>query len=215
MYAVIVPSLSRPEFELQLSPELIGPVGPGQRRALQYRPLDRVIIELVPARLSELRGKHFARRQLYDVEDRFRVSLEVGRRNDSGPDSRNNFFYVPGVAHGSGRRRKLLQHLLALAAPVERLLFLRELLPDALGGIELERRLLLLWFLFFTLDGDVGLRLLLLDLGLRLRLRLDLGLGLRWLDRRQLAPEFGHDGVRVPRLPAQAENQHREEHHVH
>src|SRR5712692_7110127 len=33
-YTVIVPSLSRPEFELQLSPELIGPVGPGQRRAL-------------------------------------------------------------------------------------------------------------------------------------------------------------------------------------
>src|SRR6266851_2372938 len=174
MVTVIVPSLFRPEFELQLALELIGPVGPGQRRALQYRPLDRFIIELVPARLPELRGKHFAGGQLHDVEDRFRVSLELGSRNDMGPDSRNDFFYIPGVAHGSGRRRKLLSHLLALAAPLERLLLLRELLPHALGHIELERRLVLLWFLLFTLDGDVGLRRFLLDLGLGLRLRLDL-----------------------------------------
>src|SRR5882762_9716329 len=179
------------EFERQLPHELIEPVGLGQRRAIQYRPLDRVVVVFVAARFSEPRGKHLARGELYDIEDRFRVPLELGRRNDMGPDPRANFFYVAGVAHGSGRRRELLYRLLLLAAAAERLLLLRELLADALCRIELERRLLLL-LLLFPLERDVGLRRLLFDLGLGFGLRLDFGLGLRLgrgrLERRQLGP---------------------------
>src|SRR5258706_4542162 len=182
-------SLLRPELERQFPLELIGPVGPGQRRALQYRPLDRVVVILVAARFSEPRGKPLARGELYDIEDRFRVPLEVGRRNDIGPDPRANFFDVPRVAHGSGgRRRELLHRLLLLAAAAERLRLLRELLAHTLRHIELERRLLLL--LLFPLERDVGLRRLLFDLGLGLRL--DFGLGLHLgrgrLERRQLGP---------------------------
>src|SRR5258706_14649741 len=143
------PLFLRPELERQIPLELIGPVGLGQRRALPYRPLDRLVVVFVAARFSELRGKHLARGELYDIEDRFRVPLELGRRNDLGPDSRANFFDVPRVAHGSGgRRRELLQRVLFLAAAAERLLLLRELLADALRRIELERRLLLLLLLF-------------------------------------------------------------------
>jgi len=40
-----------------------------------YRPLDRVVVVFVAARFSELRGKHLARGELYDIEDRFRVPL--------------------------------------------------------------------------------------------------------------------------------------------
>src|SRR5882762_9941446 len=142
-------SLLRPELERQFPLKLIGPVGPGQRRALQYRPLDRIVVVFAAARFSEPRGKHLARGELYDIEDRFRVPLELGWRNDIGPDPRANFFDVPGVAHGSGgRRRELLQRVLLLAAAAERLLLLRELLADALGRIELERLFLLLLFLF-------------------------------------------------------------------
>src|SRR5882762_10026061 len=184
------PLFLRPELERQFPLELIGPVGLGQRRALQYRPLDRVVVVFVAARFSEPRGKHFAGGELYDIEDRFRVPLEVGRRNDMGPDPRANFFDVSGVAHGSGgRRRELLQRVLLLAAAAERLLLLGELLADALRRIELERRLLLL-LLLFPLERDVGLRHLLFDLGLGLRL--DFGLGLHLgrgrLERRQLGP---------------------------
>src|SRR5882762_2221159 len=184
------PLFPRPELERQFPLELIGPVGLGQRRALPYRPLDRVVVVFVAARFSEPRGKHLARGELYDIEDRFRVPFEIGRRNDIGPDPRANFFDVPGVAHGSGgRRRELLQRVLLLAAAAERLLLLRELLADALGRIELERLFLLLLFLF-PFDRDVGLRHLLFDLGLGLRL--DFGLGLHLgrgrLERRQLGP---------------------------
>src|SRR6266852_8898218 len=213
------PLFLRPELERQFPLKLIGPVGPGQRRALQYRALDRVVVIFVAARFSEPRGKHFARGELYDIEDRFRVPLEVGRRNDVGPDSRANFLYVPGVAHGSGGRRELLQRLLLLAAAAERLLLLRELLADALRRIELERRLFLLLRLLFPLERDVGLRRLLFDLGLGSGLRLGFGLGLHLgcgrLERRQLGPQLGHDRIRVLRLPAQAENQYGEEHPVH
>src|SRR5882672_10180680 len=125
-------SLLRPEFEGQFPLELLGAVGPGQRRALQYRPFDRVVVVFVAARFSEVRGKHLARGELYDIEDRFRVPLEVGRRNDIGPDPRTNFLDVAGVAHGSGGRRELLHRLLLLAVAAERLLLLRELLADAL-----------------------------------------------------------------------------------
>src|SRR5712664_1510335 len=211
------PLFPRPELERQLALELIGPVGLGERRALQYRPLDRVVVVFVAARFSEPRGKHFARGELYDIEDRFRVPLEVGRRNDVGPDSRANFLYVPGVAHGSGGRRELLQCLLLLAAAAERLLLLRELLAHTLRHIELERLLLLL--LLFPLERDVGLRRLLFDLRLGSGLRLDFGLGLRLgrgrLERRQFGPQLGHDRIGVLRLPAQAEDQYGEEHPVH
>src|ERR1700704_2093439 len=172
------PLFLRPELEGQFPLELLGAVGLGQRRALPYRPLDRVVVVFVAARFSELRGKHFARGELYDIEDRFRVPLALGRRNDIGPDPRANFFDVAGVAHGSGRRRELLHRLLLLAAAAERLLLLRELLADALRRIELERRLLLL-LLLFPLERDVGLRRLLLDLGLGFGLRLDFGV---WLN---------------------------------
>src|SRR5882762_5886660 len=163
------------EFERQLPHELIEPVGLGQRRAIQYRALDRLVVELVAARFHQLRRKHVARGQLYDLEDHLRVSLDVGRQSDFRPDSRTNFFYVPRVTYGS-RRCELLQ---------------RELLADALRRIELERRLLLL-LLLFPLERDVGLRRLLFDLGLGFGLRLDFGLGLRLgrgrLERRQLGP---------------------------
>src|SRR5258706_137430 len=183
-------SLLRPELERQFPLELIGPVGLGQRRALPYRPLDRVVVVFVAARFSEPRGKHLARGELYDIEDRFRVPLEIGRRNDIGPDPRANFFALPGVAHGSGGGwRELLHRLLLLAVAAERLLLLRELLAHALGHIELELRLFLL-LLLFPLERDVGLRRLLFDLGLGLRL--DFGLGLHLgrgrLERRQLGP---------------------------
>src|SRR5882762_3613240 len=153
------------EFERQLPHELIEPVGLGQRRAIQYRALDRLVVELVAARFHQLRRKHVARGQLYDLEDHLRVSLDVGRQSDFRPDSRTNFFYVPRVTYGS-RRCELLHRLLLLAVAAERLLLLRELLAHTLRHIELERRLLLLLFLF-PLERDVGLRLLLLDLGLR------------------------------------------------
>src|SRR5712671_2578810 len=157
------PLFLRPELERQFPLELIGPVGPGQRRALQYRPLDGLVVVFVAARFSEPRGKHLACGELYDIEDRLRVPLEVGRRNDIGPDPRANFFDVPGVAHGNGgRRRELLQRVLLLAAAAERLLLLRELLADALRRIEFERRLFLLLRLLFPLERDVGLRRLLL-----------------------------------------------------
>src|SRR5712675_791142 len=185
------PLFLRPELERQFPLELIGPVGLGQRRALQYRPLDRVVVVFVAARFSEPRGKHLARGELHDIEDRFRVPLELGRRNDIGPDPRANFFDVPGIAHGSGGRRELLHRLLLLAAAAERLRLLRELLADALRRIELERRLLLL-LLLFPLERDVGLRRLLFDLGLGFGLRLGFGLGLHRgrgrLERRQLGP---------------------------
>src|SRR6267378_1815251 len=116
------PLFLRSELERQFPHELIGAVGPGQGRALQYCPLDRVVVVLAAARFSEPHGKHLARGELYDIEDRFRVSLEVGRRNDISPDSRADFLDVPGVAHGKGGRCELLQRLLLLAAPVERLL---------------------------------------------------------------------------------------------
>src|SRR6266853_489759 len=212
------PLFLRPELERQFPLELIGPVGPGQRRALQYRPLDRVVVVFVAARFSEPRGKHVARGELYDIEDRFRVSLELGRRNDIGPDPRANFFDVAGIAHGSGGRRELLHRLLLLAAAAERLLLLRELLADALRRIELERRLLLL-LLLFPLERDVGLRWLVFVLGLGSGLWLDFGLGLRLgrgrLERRQFGPQLGHDRIGVLRLPAQAEDQYGEEHPVH
>src|SRR6267378_1547867 len=102
--------------------EALRAVSSGVAVYLQYRPLDRVVVVFVAARFSELRGKHLARGELYDIEDRFRVPLELGRRNDIGPDSRANFFDVAGVAHGSGRRRELLHRLLLLAAAAERLL---------------------------------------------------------------------------------------------
>src|SRR6267143_702482 len=203
------------ELELQFPYELFGPVGPGQRRALQYRPLDRVVVGFVAARFSEPRGKHLARGQLYDIEDHFRVSLDLGRQHDVRFDLGADLVGVRGVDRRRRGGRELPQRLLPLAGAVERLLLLRELLPDALGVIELERRLLLLRELLFPFDRDIGLRLLLFDPGLRLGLRLDLGLGLGWLDRGQLAPELGHHRVRVLRLPAQAENQHGEEHPVH
>ena len=99
-------------------------------------------------------------------------------------------------------------------------MLLRELLPDSLGRVEPERRLLLfLRELLFPLDRDVGLRRYPLELGLEPQLWSDFGLwfdrGRRRFARRQLAPEFGHYGVRVLRLPAQAENEHRKEHEMH
>src|SRR5712691_1341843 len=63
------PLIPRPELERQLPLELIGPVGPGQRRAIQYRALHRLVVELVAARFHRLRRKHLARGQLYDFED--------------------------------------------------------------------------------------------------------------------------------------------------
>src|SRR6267143_5812446 len=178
------------ELELQLPYELVGPVGPGQRRALQNRPFDRVVVGFVAARFSEPRGKDLARGQLYDIEDHFRVSLDFGRQHDVRFDLGPDLVGVPGVDRRRRGGRELPQGLLPLAGPVERLLFLRKLFPDALGRIELERRLLLLLReLLFPLDRDIGLRLLLLGPGLRLRLDLGLGLvlGLGRLDRRQLA----------------------------
>src|SRR6267378_2214383 len=105
--------------------EALRAVSSGVAVYLQYRPLDRVVVVFVAARFSEPRGKHLARGELYDIEDRFRVPLELGRRNDIGPDPRANFFDVAGVAHGSGGRRELLlQRVLLLAAAAERLLLL-------------------------------------------------------------------------------------------
>src|SRR5882762_4448535 len=141
------------EFDRQLPHELIEPVGLGQRRAMQYRVLDRLVVELVAARFHQLRRKHVARGQLYGLEDPLRVSLDVGRQSDFRPDSRTNFFYVPRVTYGS-RRCELLHRLLLLAAAAERLLLLRELLAHTLRHIELERRLILL-LLFFPLERDV------------------------------------------------------------
>src|SRR5206468_5617967 len=96
-----------------------------------------------------------------------RVSLDLGRRDDVYLDFGPDLVDVARVRQPCRRwRGELLEDVLALAV-LQRLLLLRELLADALGGIELERRLLLFWFLFFPLDRDVGLRRLLLDLGLR------------------------------------------------
>src|SRR6266508_2921130 len=63
------PLFPRSELEREFPCELIGPFGPGQRRALQYRALDRLVVELVAARFHQPRRKHLARGQLYDVED--------------------------------------------------------------------------------------------------------------------------------------------------
>src|SRR6266487_2558627 len=216
------PSLVRPELQVEVALELLGPVGPGERRAFQDRPLDRLVVGLVAARFSEPRREHFAGRQLHDIEDRLRVSLNLGRQHDVELDLGADLVGVSGVDRRVRGRRELLQRFLALAGALERLLLLRELLPDPLGRVEPERRLLLFLLLrglLFPLDRDVGLRRYLLELGLELQLWFDFRLrfdrGRRRFARRQLAPKFSYYSVRVPRLPAQAENQHGEEREVH
>src|SRR6266571_3746796 len=195
------PSLVRPELQVEVALELLGPVWPGERRAFQDRPLDRLVVGLVAARFSEPHRKHFAGRQLYDIEDRLRVSPDIERQRDVELDLGADLVGIARIDRRVGSRRELLQRFLPLAGPLERLLLLRELLPDSLGRVEPERRLLLfLRELLFPLDRDFGLWF---------------DRGRRRFARRQLAPELGHYGVRMLRLPAQAENEHRKEHEMH
>src|SRR5512134_1252326 len=122
----------------------------------------------------------------------------------------------------------LLAPLLLLLRAELLLLLLLGLLALLPLGLFLPPLLRLLLLLPLLLERDVGLRRgLRFDLRLRRRfrlgrrrLRLDAGrrgrLGRpRLLDRRQLAPQLGHHRVGLLRLPADPEEEHREERDVH
>src|SRR5882672_11294413 len=209
------------EPELKLAQEMLAPVGRGKRRALQDGALDRLVVELVAARLDERRREHLARRQLYDVENRLRVSLDLRRQHHVALDLGADLVDVARVGQSGDRGGDRLRGVRPPAG-LQRLLLLSELLPDARSRVELERGLLFLGGLLFALHRDIRLRRLLFDFGrlLGFGLRLDLRLGLR-LDRGgrhdlgDLAPQLHLHRVGMLGLPVQAEHQHGEEHQMH
>src|SRR5438876_195352 len=105
------PSLVRPELQVEVALELLGPVGPGERRAFQDRPLDRLVVGLVAARFSEPRREHFAGRQLHDIEDRLRVCLQASVRSwvqavrSPATRSKVQLLQRPGASSASAGRR--------------------------------------------------------------------------------------------------------------